>query len=132
MTYASIPRSASSFDGGDRTAAPARQTQPTLRVIVPATLVEELRANSLLSHLNKLWTWLRAQGAVRAQHSRQRMRVTETVSLGEKRFVAILQVDGERILIGGSPGNVSLLKQLKADESFGDVLHTRWPERESA
>ncbi len=40
------------------------------------------------------------------------MRVCETVSLGERRFVAVLQVDGERFLIGGSSTAVVLLSQL--------------------
>jgi hypothetical protein len=41
--------------------------------------------------------------------SARRMRLTETISLGEKRFVSILQVDGKQILIGSSAGNVSML-----------------------
>jgi flagellar biogenesis protein FliO len=43
--------------------------------------------------------------------------VVETVSLGEKRFVSILKVDGEQFLIGGSTSNVSLLAKLDRDQS---------------
>jgi flagellar biogenesis protein FliO len=44
----------------------------------------------------------------------RRLRVAETVSLGEKRFVSILQVDGEQFLVGGSSSNVVLLAKLEA------------------
>lgn len=132
MTYASIPRSSRPASTPAGTPHPGRSVDPNLRIVVPAALEVKLRSHSLLTHIGHLYTWLRTQGAARATQSRRRMRVTETVSLGDKRFVAILQVDGERILIGGSPGSVSLLKELKADETFGDVLHTRWHDRESA
>ena len=46
---------------------------------------------------------------VKAQQARKNLRVCEKVSLGEKRFVAVVQVDEERFLIGGSSGSVSLL-----------------------
>jgi len=43
----------------------------------------------------------------------RRLRVAETVSLGEKRFVSILQVDGEQFLVGGSSSNIVLLAKLE-------------------
>lgn len=54
-------------------------------------------------------TRLRAQWTSRAE---PRLRVAETVSFGEKRFLAIVEVDGERLLIGGAAGQVSLLRSL--------------------
>lgn len=42
----------------------------------------------------------------------RRLQVSETVQLGEKRFVAILRVDGEQFLIGGGATGVSLLATL--------------------
>jgi hypothetical protein len=44
----------------------------------------------------------------------RRLRIAETVSLGEKRFVSILRVDGEHFLIGGSQSNIVLLAKLEA------------------
>jgi len=43
----------------------------------------------------------------------RRLKVAETVSLGEKRFISILQVDGEQFLVGGSASNVVLLARLE-------------------
>jgi hypothetical protein len=63
------------------------------------------RAQPLASAL----AWLKKNYASSAT---KRLRVAETVSLGEKRFVAILRVDGREFLIGGSASGVSLLTQI--------------------
>lgn len=70
--------------------------------------------------LSKLWLWIQAKKMARSQL--RRLQVVETVSLGEKRFVALVQVDSLQFLIGGGPTAVSLLAQLKGAESFGEVL----------
>jgi flagellar biogenesis protein FliO len=56
-----------------------------------------------------MWSWLHARYKSTAT---KRLRVHETVSLGEKRFAALLSVDGREFLIGGGSGGVSLLAQL--------------------
>ena len=48
--------------------------------------------------------------------------MAETVSLGEKRFVAVVQVDGRHFLLAGGPSNIVLLAQLDAKDAFEDVL----------
>ena len=53
------------------------------------------------------------------QLASRRIRVSDTVSLGEKRFVSIVQVDGVQFLIGGSAGGVSLLAKLDRQEPTG-------------
>lgn len=55
----------------------------------------------------RLFSFLRARAAAPRQ-----LRVAETVSLGEKRFVAIVHVEGRRFLIGGGAAGVSLLTRL--------------------
>ena len=62
--------------------------------------------------LPKLFSWLRTKYA---QRPVKKLRVAETVSLGEKRFVAILQVDDRKYLIGGGGSNVALLTALDAE-----------------
>ncbi|MBZ5649432.1 MAG: flagellar biosynthetic protein FliO [Acidobacteriia bacterium] len=64
------------------------------------------------------WIVLRAK----AQQGRKNLRVCETVSLGEKRFVAVVQVDEERFLIGGSSSAVSLLTRLQETKTFAAAL----------
>jgi flagellar biogenesis protein FliO len=49
--------------------------------------------------------------------------VATSVSLGEKRFVAVIQVDGLQFLVGGGATNVVLLAQLNGEESFSKVFN---------
>ncbi len=64
--------------------------------------------------------WIRARGNVRS--STRRLQVVESVSLGEKRFVAVVRVDGLQFLVGGSSASVALLSQLSKAETFEDAL----------
>jgi len=64
--------------------------------------------------------WI-AKGA-RTQRTGKRLRVSESVSLGERRFVAVIQVDQERFLIGGSSTSVCMLTRLKDAASFAEAL----------
>jgi hypothetical protein len=66
------------------------------------------------SPLARAWTWLHAKYA---QSATKRLRVAETVSLGEKRFVALISVEGREFLIGGGTSGVSLLAQLGTQET---------------
>ena len=69
--------------------------------------------------------WLRTMWTpVLLKRQAKRLRLTETVSLGEKRFVAILQVDGSSFLIGGGSAGVSLLKQLEPDPPSSPCFET--------
>ena len=91
----------------------------------PAGLQPKLPAADLLEGLQRAWGWLsRQRGHPLLQPRMRRLQVHETVQLGEKRFVSILRVDGEQFLIGGSPGGISLLAELKPDRpaSFEAVL----------
>lgn len=67
-------------------------------------------AGAGLADLAKLWHWLLIKR--QNQVSSKRLRVVETASLGEKRFVAVLRVDGAQFLIGGGANSVSLLASL--------------------
>jgi hypothetical protein len=68
----------------------------------------------------------RLSNGVLSAHSSRRLKVLETVSLGEKRFVSILHIDGEEFLLGGSASSVVVLAKLdrpvSATEPFGSVL----------
>jgi flagellar biogenesis protein FliO len=42
------------------------------------------------------------------------MRLIESISLGEKRFIGVIQVDGCEFLVGGGADSVAVLAQLGA------------------
>ncbi len=68
----------------------------------------------------RLWRWIQLRRQV--QLASKRLCVCETVSLGEKRFVAIVKADGRCFLVGGAGSSVGLLVPLSGDSEFGDVL----------
>jgi hypothetical protein len=70
--------------------------------------------------LSRAWIWFRERQAARSNP--KRLHVASTVSLGEKRFVAVIHVDDREFLVGGGAANVAMLAQLKGNESFGTVL----------
>jgi hypothetical protein len=70
--------------------------------------------------LTRFLHWIRAHSL--GSSSPRRLQVGATVSLGEKRFVSVIQIDGLEFLIGGGATNVTLLAQLNGKESFGDLL----------
>jgi hypothetical protein len=82
-------------------------------------------ADCLLKVLRELWA---RAGQVRVRQNRKRLRVCETVPLGEKRFVAVIQVDDKQFLVGGASNSVSLLAQLDKPAEFSSVLHSRLAE----
>ena len=76
--------------------------------------------NVVLQILVNSWSWL--QRRLKTQHAKKRLRVCESVSLGEKRFIAVVQVDGEQFLVGGSSSSVSTLAHLEQPREFSDVF----------
>ncbi len=76
--------------------------------------------------LARAWSFLHAKYKI---STAKRLRVSETVSLGEKRFVAIVAVEGREFLIGGGVSGISLLALLgpatgaasDLGSTFGDV-----------
>jgi hypothetical protein len=76
--------------------------------------------SSFFQVLVRGWSWL--QHRLRTQQARKRLRVCESVSLGEKRFIAVVQVDGEQFLVGGSSTSVSTLAHLEQPREFSEVF----------
>ena len=69
----------------------------------------------------RVWSGLLAliEAKREAQRSRH-LRLVETVSLGEKRFVAIVAVRGGEFLIGGGASSVSLLARLEDERDLSE------------
>ncbi len=67
----------------------------------------------------RIWSALTGNRFRRAE---KQLRLRETVALGEKRFVAVLEVEGRKFLIGGGSTGVSLLTALGPAQGFGEGL----------
>jgi flagellar biogenesis protein FliO len=59
--------------------------------------------------LKNSWQWV--QHAVKPRKAR-RLRVCETLSLGERRFLAVIAFDRQEFLVGGSGNSLALLARL--------------------
>jgi hypothetical protein len=62
-----------------------------------------------LSGLARIWSWLHSKYTKSAG---KRLRLSEVVSLGDKRFVALVKVEDREFLVGGAASGLSLLAQL--------------------
>ena len=75
-----------------------------------------------------MFSWLRERlGTASAKE----LHLTETVQLGEKRFVALVTVDGREFLIGGGASGVSLLSQWESGTHIQLEDEQTLPMRES-
>lgn len=71
--------------------------------------------------LTCLWRWVSSRFSHEANG--RRLRVTATAPLGEKRFVAVVKVDGREFLVGGGASNVTLLSSLDGEsKTFSELL----------
>jgi flagellar biogenesis protein FliO len=70
--------------------------------------------------LSRIWNWFKARQQARS--CTRHLQIAATASLGEKRFVALIQLDELQFLIGGGPASVVLLAQVNAKERFDDML----------
>jgi len=69
-----------------------------------------------------LETLRRALRHVKIRRRERLLRVSETLSLGERRFLAIVQVDRERFLIGGTGQHIALLQKLETEPVAAEDL----------
>ncbi len=93
---------------------PGRTKAVQLQTVPPA-------AKALVDLLARTWSFL--QRVVKSQRAKKKnLQVCESVSLGEKRFLAVVHVDQARLLIGGSATSVALLARLDSAASFSTSL----------
>jgi hypothetical protein len=82
-------------------------SQPAIATRSPAAHKPRKKAGA--GGIVRAFSWLQSRVAIKTT---KRLRVAETVSLGEKRFVALISVEGREFLIGGGSSGVSLLTAL--------------------
>lgn len=75
-----------------------------------------------LKPLRTLWSLLQK---IKMRPARKRMRLCETVALGDKRFIAVVQVDDKEFLIAGASNSISLLTELNKRPEFSGLLGDR-------
>jgi flagellar biogenesis protein FliO len=101
-----------------RTSKPVPAQVLTFPLIADEASLSTLRASTGL--FSRARAWVQERQAARS--GTKRLRVADTVSLGEKRFVAVVDVDGRHFLLAGGPTNIVLLAQLDSKEAFETVL----------
>ena len=117
LALIALPSSAASENGVGIQVSSEPSEQTLVRTV-------NVRWIALRSVLATGWNWV--QQRLKSQQSRKRLRVCESVSLGEKRFVAVIQVDGEQFLVGGSSSSISTLAHLERSREFSDVFRQRY------
>ncbi|MGA2651811.1 MAG: flagellar biosynthetic protein FliO [Terracidiphilus sp.] len=80
------------------------------------------------STMTRALSWLKKQYPAMQE---KRLRVAENIPLGEKRFVALVTVDGREFLIGGGASGVSLLSQWESGTHIQLEDEQTLPMRES-
>ena len=71
--------------------------------------------------LTAMWVRIRiALAGVKVHRREHCLRLCESLSLGEKRIVAVVQVDDQRFLIAATPQNISLLQLLRPVQAEKD------------
>jgi flagellar protein FliO/FliZ len=72
--------------------------------------------------------WLARRGAFAAMRRNSRAITVETaVPLGERRSLVIVSVEGRRILLGLTPGQISMVTELGPLQSFENRLDAAQP-----
>jgi flagellar biogenesis protein FliO len=93
--------------------------EETLRVsslvssLVSAVLPSRIAALVPGTRLEGLWKLvLRVSRQTMSRRSPKRLRLCESLALGERRFVAVVEVERERFLLGGTANSLVLLSRL--------------------
>lgn len=85
-----------------------------------------LNASRTSSSFRRVWHSI--ERLVQTHQARKRLRLCETISLGEKRFIAVVQVDGKQLLVGGATNGLSVLANLESSSTFSNILQRRLEE----
>jgi hypothetical protein len=88
--------------------------------VFPPQVKPRLQVAPRVGPLGRLIALLRGGAA-----AEKRLRLAETVALGEKRFVAIIDADGRKYLIGGGTSGVALLAPLDDSTKAEDLPQLR-------
>lgn len=68
--------------------------------------IQSLGWQGMTLRLRRWW------GALSARRTDRRLQLRETLPLGDRRFVALVEINGQELLLGCTQSSVSLLKEL--------------------
>lgn len=63
--------------------------------------------------------WVGRLQRLRSARPKRQLKLCETLGLGEKRFLAVVQIERQRFLIGGTATSVALLSELSTERWMG-------------
>jgi len=77
---------------------------------------------SLWAAAGRMFTALatRVHRGIERRRSARRLRLSETLSLGEKRFLAVVQFQQQEFLVGGTGNSIALLARLDSSRATPD------------
>ena len=68
-------------------------------------------------YLARIWRWLMARGRSWGSHPSRQLRLRETLALGERRFLAVVEFERQKFLIAGTGNSVAMLTTLPTPRS---------------
>ena len=68
-----------------------------------------------------IWNWLAGRARQWRSRSPRHLRLCETLALGERRFVAVVQFEEQKFLIGGTGTSVGLLARLSSGPKIPEL-----------
>jgi flagellar protein FliO/FliZ len=66
--------------------------------------------------------WLLKRGRLALGRNKERISIETATSIGDRRSLVIVGVEGRRLLLGVTPGQVSLITELGAAPAFSDAM----------
>lgn len=85
------------------------------------SLLRMLGASAVVIGLLLGTLWLLKRGAGRSRNARG-FAIEAALPLGERRSLAIVTIEGRRLLLGLAPNHVSLVTELSASQTFEDAV----------
>src|ERR1700677_4978503 len=71
-------------------------------------------------YLARIWQRLTALGRSWRSHPSRQLRLRETLALGERRFLAVVEFEQQKFLIAGTGSSVAMLTTLPTERSAKD------------
>src|SRR5271165_6519509 len=121
-TRIALPARSSASDSNEKRDGNLEFLPPSL------TAAQSSFERTFVGFMLRCWNNVRKTLKVR-QASIKHLRVCETAPLGDKRFVAVIQVDQERFLIGGAANSIAMLARLSEPASFPQGTAPEYGER---